>query len=191
MVAQSSRHLVALCVAGALGLVVTPAMSAEPGLFTPNVALRDQLLRARDAGRLAAPLMMWPVTAATARAAGIATSPCPSRISFGLQAHDGERVVLGFGDGTPVDWRVSAAVCASAGDNAFGVLRINTEELGDERRTQLDGSHAGFIWNGVLITAGAVERFWGPGWAGSLILGDNARPVPALSPPASEYLSPR
>ncbi|WP_119354245.1 capsule assembly Wzi family protein [Azohydromonas sediminis] len=181
MVAQSSRHLIALCVAAALGSVAAPAMSAEPGLFTPNVALRDQLLRARDSGRLTAPLTMWPVTAATARAAGIAASPCPSRVSLGVQVQEGERVVLGFGDGAPVDWRLSAAVCASAGDHAFGVLRVNSEEFGNERRTQLDGSHAGFLWNGVLVTAGAVERFWGPGWAGSLILGDNARPVPALS----------
>ncbi len=32
-------------------------------------------------------------------------------------------------------------------------------------------------WN---ISAGAIDRWWGPGWEGSLILSNNARPVPSI-----------
>jgi hypothetical protein len=28
---------------------------------------------------------------------------------------------------------------------------------------------------------GKVDRWWGPGWDGSLILSTNARPIPAIS----------
>jgi len=30
------------------------------------------------------------------------------------------------------------------------------------------------------LSAGYLDRWWGPGWEGSLILSDNARPVPSF-----------
>ncbi|AZZ91655.1 capsule assembly Wzi family protein [Hahella sp. KA22] len=43
-----------------------------------------------------------------------------------------------------------------------------------------DGSYiAGLIGNWV-VGAGAIERWWGPGWRSSLILSSNARPVPGI-----------
>ena len=32
-----------------------------------------------------------------------------------------------------------------------------------------------------MLAAGAMDRWWGPGWDGSLILSSNARPIPSLS----------
>jgi hypothetical protein len=32
-----------------------------------------------------------------------------------------------------------------------------------------------------MFAAGFMQRWWGPGWDGSLILSSNARPIPALS----------
>jgi hypothetical protein len=32
-----------------------------------------------------------------------------------------------------------------------------------------------------MISAGAMDRWWGPGWDGSLILSSNARPIPGLT----------
>ena len=32
-----------------------------------------------------------------------------------------------------------------------------------------------------MISAGYMERWWGPGWDGSLILSTNARPIPSVT----------
>lgn len=50
----------------------------------------------------------------------------------------------------------------------------------DDRYIRFDGSYlAGTAANWVL-GAGAIERWWGPGWSSSLILSTNARPMPAV-----------
>ena len=50
----------------------------------------------------------------------------------------------------------------------------------DDKNTRFDGSYVGFTWGNYLFPAGAQERWWGPGHAGSLILSTNARPSPGL-----------
>ena len=50
----------------------------------------------------------------------------------------------------------------------------------DNEDIRLDGSYlAGTAANWVL-GAGAIDRWWGPGWSNSLILSTNARPMPAV-----------
>ncbi len=50
----------------------------------------------------------------------------------------------------------------------------------DDENLRLDGSYlAGTAANWVL-GAGAIDRWWGPGWSNSLILSTNARPMPAV-----------
>ena len=51
----------------------------------------------------------------------------------------------------------------------------------DDRSIRLDGSYVGLTVGNVMISAGAMERWWGPGWEGSLILSTNARPFPAVT----------
>ncbi|BFN13720.1 capsule assembly Wzi family protein [Marinobacter sp. RI1] len=50
----------------------------------------------------------------------------------------------------------------------------------DDESIRLDGSYlAGTAANWVL-GAGAIDRWWGPGWSNSLILSTNARPMPVV-----------
>lgn len=175
------RSAVAGCLAAVWVCAAPGARAIEAGLLAPRAELRDALLRARDEGRLAAPAMMWPITTATAHAAGVAAVACESRVAVDAMASEGERIVLGFGDGPPAERRIGFAACLAPHGSVLARLRVNVEASSGDRRAHLDGSYAGFVWRGALVIAGAVERFWGPGWAGSLILGDNARPVPAVS----------
>ena len=46
---------------------------------------------------------------------------------------------------------------------------------------QLDGSYISARLGNWSTTFGQVDRWWGPGWDGSLILSTNARPIPAIS----------
>jgi hypothetical protein len=45
----------------------------------------------------------------------------------------------------------------------------------------LDGSYIAARLGNWSASFGQVERWWGPGWDGSLILSTNARPIPAIS----------
>lgn len=95
-----------------LGLTCAPALAAGTALLAePQAGLRDRLARARDEGRLAAPLLMWPATSAVLRAAGIEPSAWNGVDEFEAQRSSGERLILGFGDGSPVEARIAAAGC--------------------------------------------------------------------------------
>jgi hypothetical protein len=52
---------------------------------------------------------------------------------------------------------------------------------GDDKQFRLDGSYLTTRLGNWLLTAGSLEQWWGPGWDGSLILSNNARPVPGIS----------
>tara|TARA_A100001015_G_scaffold301571_1_gene388569 strand:- start:250 stop:1725 length:1476 start_codon:yes stop_codon:yes gene_type:complete len=45
----------------------------------------------------------------------------------------------------------------------------------------LDGSYIAARFGNWSASLGKVDRWWGPGWDGSLILSHNARPIPAIS----------
>ena len=51
----------------------------------------------------------------------------------------------------------------------------------DDKEARGDSSRVAVDWGNVTIAASTMDRWWGPGWDGSLILSNNARPVPALT----------
>lgn len=59
---------------------------------------------------------------------------------------------------------------------ATGVL-----DPGDGREFRLDGSDISVQWGNWIFSANQMDRWWGPGKDGSLILSNNARPMPAVS----------
>lgn len=50
----------------------------------------------------------------------------------------------------------------------------------DQKNVRLDGSYLSIDWGHWRLGAGQVDRWWGPGWQGSLILSNNARPSPGV-----------
>ena len=70
------------------------------------------------------------------------------------------------------------------------------DDAADGEDVRPDGSQLGVDLGNWSIAASTMERWWGPGWDGSLILSNNARPVPALTigrnrkdAPSSKWLS--
>jgi len=51
----------------------------------------------------------------------------------------------------------------------------------DGKDFRADGSMLGVVLGNYSFSANTLDRWWGPGWDGSLILSNNARPMPALS----------
>jgi len=87
----------------------------------------------------------------------------------GAAQNDREKAGLNISaDGTKgrVGWQLQASL-------------VDSPQDGDNVR--LDGSYLAGRLGNWTVTAGAVERWWGPGWQDSLILSNNARPVPAIS----------
>lgn len=51
----------------------------------------------------------------------------------------------------------------------------------DDEEVRADGSMLGVALGNTSITVNTLDRWWGPGWDGSLILSNNARPFPTIS----------
>jgi hypothetical protein len=62
--------------------------------------------------------------------------------------------------------------------NLQGTYVVDPED-GQEFRA--DGSYLGVNFGNFMLSAGLMERWWGPGWDGSLILSTNARPIPTVT----------
>lgn len=54
-------------------------------------------------------------------------------------------------------------------------------DASDGQDIRFDGSDISVRWGNWLVSANQIDRWWGPGYEGSLILSTNARPMPALS----------
>lgn len=79
----------------------------------------------------------------------------------------------------------------SAGDFAGGAIRLSYAiNPKDGMHYRFDGTYAAWRWGNWWITAGAPERWWGPGWESSLILSTNARPMPGLGLERASSLRP-
>lgn len=62
---------------------------------------------------------------------------------------------------------------------SLNVQAVDSASDGEDIRA--DGSVVGIVLDNYSLTVNTLERWWGPGWDGSLILSNNARPIPALS----------
>lgn len=70
----------------------------------------------------------------------------------------------------------------AAGDYAGGALRISYAfKPQDGMHYRFDDSYVAWRFGNWWVSAGQQERWWGPGWDGSLILSNNARPMPQIA----------
>ena len=64
---------------------------------------------------------------------------------------------------------------------AYKVQAQLVNDAPDDKNFRLDGSYiAGYMGN-WQVSAGAIDRWWGPGWHSDLMLSNSARPVPGLA----------
>lgn len=63
---------------------------------------------------------------------------------------------------------------------AAGISPSVVTDPGDGKEVRLDGSYVAATAGNWVLGVGAIERWWGPGWQSSMILSNNARPIPAV-----------
>jgi hypothetical protein len=84
-----------------------------------------------------------------------------------------------FATNASVSW-MNDRFAAKLSLNAFYGMEKDWKGRVDEGLA-LDGSYIAARLGNWSASFGQVERWWGPGWDGSLILSTNARPIPAIS----------
>lgn len=176
---------------------------ASPWVDASDLRLRNNLRLLNDSGVLAVPLTAWPVMWADVNAAlqtlsdkelTAAQRAAVKELKFELGHHTKRGLKRQFSIGVAnardllhEPGRVSDETLAITNvldwdGDAFALkLQANiAREHGNDYDPDLYGSHFAGVWGNWVLGVGAIERWWGPGSQASLILTDNAAPVPAL-----------
>lgn len=174
-----------------------PALATAELLQPLSVGLRHDLLRLNDASELRLPVNAWPLSAEDVRRLANATLepsliPAQQRVLRALGAEsNGLRLTLGgvdrpyrvrgFGERTREEGEASLGAGFERGRFSARLSATVAANPEDNRDLRWDGSFAGARIGNWWLGASASERWWGPGWDGSLALSNSARPVPALA----------
>jgi hypothetical protein len=185
-----------------------PPAAADAGWFeSGDVVLRNDLLLLNDAEVIRLPVNQWPIPRAMVEFAmanakshfanNAAVSAALARVQLRLKPSDtrssrgitfdssltaGDPALLrGFDTLGRENAELRGRATYATGNRAefsLNVTGVANPKDGDEVR--LDGSHATVQWGNWLLSANTLDRFWGPSHVSSLILSNNARPMPTV-----------
>jgi hypothetical protein len=188
--------IAALCVAG--------VARAEPWLPPGDEGLRSDIELLADAGIVRGPVTTWPISwpdlsrdVVGAGSSGLDAATADALLRVQRRARDA--AVPGFsgyglrvsGSYHPDEFRGFAATPRESGEAGLSAswlgnhLALNLRGTvvtspDDDKTFRPDGSYLGVNVGNFMVSAGFVERWWGPGWDGGLILSTNARPIPGV-----------
>jgi hypothetical protein len=187
--------------------MLLPALSsAEPWLAPGDVRLRHDLEMLADAGVIRGPITQWPVpwadvardvlafenlaTLSTGEQQALVRVRRVARqamVTDDFAAHvrvagsTEPEALRGFASTPREEGEIEAGVDWMGERFAFRAQAIRVVDADDGKAWRPDGSYIGVgLWN-TMLSAGYMDRWWGPGWDGSLILSTSARPIPALT----------
>jgi len=180
--------------------------SADPWAAPGDVALRHDISVLADRGILRGPITSWPLSwpdiARDVLGRQLDASTDRATRAALIRVQRAARRMTRIGE---VEWHARSAVAeeptplrtfadepreegelglgASWTGERFGVRlqALGVVDPDDDREIRLDGSYAGVNIGNFMVSAGAMERWWGPGWEGSLILSNSARPIPSIT----------
>ena len=186
-----------------LALVSHQAAASDAGWFSPgDTLLRLDLQILNDARVVRLPIHQWPIPQAAVEfalknakeeAAGNAAVAAalarvrarlepPPGLGFGVTASGGQGArVRDFDTPAREDGELGASFEASRGRFAAGLSATVALDPEDGHEIRADGSHLTLRAGNWLLSANKLERWWGPGHEGSLILSNNARPMPTFT----------
>jgi hypothetical protein len=193
--------------------VLQSATAADAGWFASGDSqLRMDLQVLNDAEVIRLPLNQWPLPRAAVEyalanakehaatnAAVMATlasvrelMKAPRRATYSAALRVGEAGLLrDFDTVGRENAELEFAAKYSADRFSFGLVATGAADPQDGREARLDGSHATVKLGNWLFSANTLERWWGPGHESSLILSNNARPMPTLLVERAEARAPR
>jgi hypothetical protein len=180
--------------------------SADPWIAPGDAQLRHDLELLADAGIVRAPLTAWPVSWAEVSRdlGGVALDPSrpawlgaaltrvkeEARIASRTGSLSGNARLSGsenpmalrrFGDVPREEGEISAGVQYTGHRFAYRLQATGVIDPDDDESFRPDGSYAAVVLGNWMVHAGYIDRWWGPGWEGSLIYGNNTRPIPSIT----------
>jgi hypothetical protein len=188
-----------------MGLLMWSVARAEPWLAPGDLAIRHDIEILADLGIIRAPITTWPLSvgdlANELRKADPATLDPAAQASLQRlqqyvqqETRAGERTVHARGaiaperrtlrsfEATPrEDAEVEAGIRWTGLRFSYRLQATYAPNPDDGQEWRADGSYLGVAVANWMLAAGVQDRWWGPAWESSLILSNNARPVPAIS----------
>ncbi|MBD2859277.1 capsule assembly Wzi family protein [Spongiibacter sp. KMU-158] len=189
-----SRFLLCL-LSGSVSSLALSAPWIDPG----NIRMRHSLQYLADQGVVNSPVSTWPVMWSGV-INGLNVSPAAAasqeyaylQFERNWQTSEGgsgdiqlsgateATLVRGF-DAQPRDEAAATFGFEYIGEKFAGRLEYSTvSNPSDGEQERYDGSYLAATYGNVVLGAGAIDRWWGPGWQSSLILSNNARPIPSI-----------
>jgi hypothetical protein len=182
------------------------AVSGNPLIAPGDAALRADIQALADYGIVKGPVTSWPL-AWGPLLADIEQHPSESSmpakvlqaltrvrararweaevdaIRYGAHVAGAENLaaIRSFGD-TPRETAEVGAGFSWTGQRLS--INVNAQAVSspeDDKQYRADNSMVGVALGNFWISASTLDRWWGPGWDGSLVLSSNARPIPALA----------
>ena len=199
------RHRGFAPVLGLFALAVCDLAVADPWLAPGDSGLRSDIQLLADAGILHGPVTTWPISwpdvardVRTAHDEGLdaATAAALTRVrrlsgyastdgfaGTGLSAsiaHD-PTMLRGFEDTPREEGELAMRASWLSEHFALNLQGSVVANPSDGKQWRADGSYVGVNFGNYMLSAGLMERWWGPGWNGSLALSTNARPIPTVT----------
>lgn len=197
------RILAAIAVAA-----LVPSLAAAQGFFLPadDVRLRDDITLLVDERVVNVPVNEWPLARrdvaeairdvdgsamqdtalqlALARVRAATTLPEDAdtwrlhevRLTAGQPGLLRDQGTLGRDNG-----ELNSSGGATTDRYNIRLSATGVVDSSDGQDIRFDGSDISVRWGNWIFSANQMERWWGPGHDGSLILSNNARPMPAIS----------
>lgn len=191
--------------AGVLSMLALPSANAEPWAAPGDSGLRGDVQLLADAGILDGPVTTWPLAwpeiahdALAAHEDGLDESTANALLRLKRLARDasvsgwagvGIRMRAAYAPATLRDFtdqpREEAELTVRSswlGEHlAINIQGTYAVDPDDGKEFRADGSYVGVSFGNYMLSAGLMERWWGPGWDSSLILSTNARPIPGVA----------
>lgn len=195
----SKRAVLQKSIALILFLVATVSQ-ASPWLGTGDLQARHHLEALSERGCFNGLTLSWPVNwSAVAYGLDSASKACRAtpdalwlraRLKGAEKRHRTATVSLGGATQEPL-YRHFGDQPAGKADEALALeftghgyaARLEARYVDDQRDHSYwrpDGSYVAGRFGNWQLGAGAIQRWWGPGWQSSLALSNNARPVPGI-----------
>ena len=172
---------------------------AAPWLGAGDARARHSFQKLSDRGHLDASTTTWPINwadverglsessdslVATQRAYLAFEREQQAEIGFrGEFAFEGSNepaFLRGFHDLPREEGQLTATLQWQGEAWAAGISPSAVADPGDGKEFRLDGSYIAATAGNWVLGVGAIDRWWGPGWQSTMILSNNARPIPAI-----------
>jgi len=103
------------------------------------------------------------------------------RFNARVSASEKPTRIRGFTNAPYDEGELSAGISWASEHISLDLNATGVYEPLDGKEAHVDGSRIAVDWGNVTFAASTIDRWWGPGWDGSLILSNNARPMPAIT----------